>query len=118
MILKKVDSLYVEERRQLRVQIEWTDSLLLFQAHYHLYDDVARIHNYQMRREISALQAENYSLERQLFSYQRSIALAHSRGQYSEDTDEIGDFRYRDEAHDRPPYSLADRSVSTDTEYA
>lgn len=32
------------------------------------------------RREIVTLQAENYSLERQLFSYQKSIAYAHSRG--------------------------------------
>ena len=37
------------------------------------------------RREINALQAENYSLERQLFSYQKSIAYAHSKGQYSAD---------------------------------
>jgi hypothetical protein len=40
---------------------------------------------YIYRREITALQAENYSLERQLFSYQKSIAYAHSRGQYSAD---------------------------------
>ena len=31
------------------------------------------------RREISALEAENYSLERQLFSYQKSIAYAQTR---------------------------------------
>ena len=37
------------------------------------------------RREISALQAENYSLERQLFSYQKSIAFASSRGTYSDE---------------------------------
>lgn len=37
------------------------------------------------RREISALQAENYSLERQLFSYQKSIAFANSRGTYSDE---------------------------------
>ncbi|KAG8237330.1 hypothetical protein J437_LFUL016345 [Ladona fulva] len=40
-------------------------------------------------REISALQAENYSLERQLFSYQKSIAYAHSRGStYPEDAED------------------------------
>ena len=31
------------------------------------------------RKEISALQSENYSLERQLFSYQRSLAMAQAR---------------------------------------
>lgn len=33
-----------------------------------------------------ALQAENYSLERQLFSYQKSISIVNSRGQVSEDS--------------------------------
>ncbi|XP_077292856.1 uncharacterized protein LOC143915909 [Arctopsyche grandis] len=76
---------YLTDKSQLRVQIEWDESYLLFQATYHKYDDVCRIHNFQMRREIATLQAENYSLERQLFSYQRSIACAHSRGTYSDD---------------------------------
>ncbi|GLH08666.1 Uncharacterized protein GBIM_13855 [Gryllus bimaculatus] len=76
---------YVTDKGQLRVQVEWGECFLLFQATYHKYDDVCRIHNYQMRREIGALQAENYSLERQLFSYQKSIAYAHSRGAYSDD---------------------------------
>lgn len=31
------------------------------------------------RKEISVLQSENYSLERQLFSYQRSLAMAQAR---------------------------------------
>ena len=40
---------YVSEKQQLRIQVEWDESLLLFQATYHKYDDVCRIHNYQMR---------------------------------------------------------------------
>lgn len=76
---------YSEGNNQIIVQIEWIESLLLFQATYHKYDDISRTQNYQMKREISALQAENYSLERQLFSYQKSLAYASSRGHYSDD---------------------------------
>lgn len=36
---------------------------------------------YRFRREILALQSENYALEKQLYSYQKSIARTHSRGQ-------------------------------------
>lgn len=32
------------------------------------------------RKEIGALQTENYSLERQLFSYQKSLSLANTKG--------------------------------------
>ncbi|KAL5241352.1 hypothetical protein ACI65C_008762, partial [Semiaphis heraclei] len=79
---------FLTDKGQLRVQIEWEESYLLFQATYHKYDDVSRTHNYQMRREITALQAENYSLERQLFSYQKSMSLVQSRGTtYSDDLD-------------------------------
>lgn len=117
---------YLAEKGQLRVQVEWEESHMLFQATYHKYDDVSRVHNIQMRREIVALQAENYSLERQLFSYQKSIAYAHSRGTYSDDgatpdgrerdleDEEDGEGPYCDER----AYSLGDRSLSTDTEYA
>ncbi|KAJ9588800.1 hypothetical protein L9F63_017911 [Diploptera punctata] len=111
---------FLTDKGQLRVQVEWGECYLLFQATYHKYDDVCRIHNYQMRREIGALQAENYSLERQLFSYQKSIAYAHSRGTYSDDLatpdgrcEEDDEPYYEDRA-----YSLGDRSLSTDTEYA
>lgn len=39
------------------------------------------------RREISALEADNYSLERQLFSYQKSLAYTQSRGPgYADDS--------------------------------
>lgn len=85
---------FLTDKGQLRVQVEWEESYLLFQATYHKYDDVSRTHNYQMRREITALQAENYSLERQLFSYQKSMSLVQSRGTtYSDDLDptDLGD---------------------------
>ena len=62
------------------------------------------------RKEIGALQAENYSLERQLFSYQKSIAYAHSRGGTT--TEESTTY----ECSTHRPY--LDRCVSTDTEYA
>ncbi|XP_022175875.1 mastermind-like domain-containing protein 1 [Myzus persicae] len=85
---------FLTDKGQLRVQVEWEESYLLFQATYHKYDDVSRTHNYQMRREITALQTENYSLERQLFSYQKSMSLVQSRGTtYSDDLDptDLGD---------------------------
>lgn len=58
------------------------------------------------RREISVLQAENYSLERQLFSYQKSLAYAQAQA---------GEPAAAVEAGRRSP---AERSLSTDTEYA
>nr|XP_018908729.1 PREDICTED: uncharacterized protein LOC109038201 [Bemisia tabaci] len=109
---------YLTAKGQLRVQVEWADSYLLFQATYHKYDDVTRLHCQQMRREITALQAENYSLERQLFSYQKSIAYAHSaRGPgYGDDGTPDGD--PRDDGSFFEDRHLLDRSLSTDTEYA
>lgn len=75
------------------------------------------------RREISTLQAENYSLERQLFSYQKSIAFAHSRGAYSYDAatpdgrgEEDDDQYFGERAYSS--VSLGDRTMSSDTEYA
>lgn len=71
------------------------------------------------RKEITALQAENYSLERQLFSYQKSIAFAHSRGTYSDDlTLEDGRAEDDEQYFEGRDYSVGDRSLSTDTEYA
>ncbi|ODM88432.1 hypothetical protein Ocin01_18250 [Orchesella cincta] len=121
------NSFYLNDKRQVRIQIEWGESYLLFQATYHKYDDVTRMHNFQMRREIGALQAENYSLERQLFSYQKSIAYAHAhqhpsttaaatpatRGSHSHHSGE-NSYESNDQHH-RP---FLDRGVSTDTEYA
>lgn len=119
--LKEPGCPYLTDKGQLRVQIEWEESYLLFQATYHKYDDVSRLHNTQMRREIQALQAENYSLERQLFSYQKSLAYAHSRGTISDDLTPP-DGRGEDEEpyfhHENPAYSIGDRSISTDTDYA
>ncbi|PSN54091.1 hypothetical protein C0J52_03097 [Blattella germanica] len=120
MYMKEPGCPYLTDKGQLKVQVEWGECYLLFQATYHKYDDVCRIHNYQMRREIGALQAENYSLERQLFSYQKSIAYAHSRGTYSDDL-ATPDGRCEDDDeqyYEDRAYSLGDRSLSTDTEYA
>ena len=47
--LLKTANGYLNDKQQLRVQVEWDETLLLFQATYHKYDDVGRIHNYQMR---------------------------------------------------------------------
>ncbi|XP_014259022.2 uncharacterized protein LOC106672250 [Cimex lectularius] len=112
---------YLTDKGQLKVQVEWEESFLLFQSTYHKYDDVSRIHNQQMRKEIHALQAENYGLERQLFSYQKSIAFAHSRGTYSDDLvspDGRGEDDEDERYYEDRTYSLGDRSLSTDTEYA
>ncbi|RWS26430.1 uncharacterized protein B4U80_08312, partial [Leptotrombidium deliense] len=76
---------YLEMEGHLTVHIEWVDSILLFNNLYHKYDDLARIHSHQMRREVTALQAENYSLERQLFSYQKSISMVSARAQRGTD---------------------------------
>ncbi|XP_071444417.1 uncharacterized protein [Hetaerina americana] len=127
--MREPDCPYLTEKGQVRVRVEWGECHLLFQATYHKYDDVSRIHNHQMRREISALQAENYSLERQLFSYQKSIAYAHSRGSSYPDelaspSQELGEEDDDEEYYDEEgggggrAYSLGDRSLSTDTEYA
>ncbi|RWS03481.1 hypothetical protein B4U79_07028, partial [Dinothrombium tinctorium] len=72
---------YLEMEGHLTVHIEWVDSILLFNNLYHKYDDLPRIQGQQMRREVAALQAENYSLERQLFSYQKSISMVSARSQ-------------------------------------
>ncbi|KAK7595047.1 hypothetical protein V9T40_001480 [Parthenolecanium corni] len=117
--LREPNCPFITDKNQLRIQIEWGDSYLLFQSTYHKYDDVVRLHNQQMRKEIATLQAENYSLERQLFSYQKSIAFAHSRGTYSDDLTVV-DGRTEDEESyfEGGNYSLGGRSLSTDTEYA
>lgn len=60
------------------------------------------------RREIAVLQTENYSLERQLFSYQKSLAYAQAQA---------GEGEGGAEARVAPAQS-PERSLSTDTEYA
>ncbi|XP_065936490.1 uncharacterized protein [Magallana gigas] len=67
--------------QKVTVHIHWIDSHLLTTPTYHSLDDVSRLHKHQMMREILALQSENYALEKQLYSYQKSIARTHSRGQ-------------------------------------
>lgn len=113
--IKESPNLYLESNGNLTVHIEWLESILLFNSSYHKYDDIFHLHCHQMKREISALQAENYYLERQLFSYQKSISLANSRGQASEDlTNE-----YYPEGH-QPYYerSLSEGQSFSETEYA
>ncbi|KAH9407552.1 hypothetical protein TYRP_012374 [Tyrophagus putrescentiae] len=71
---------YLENESHLTVLVEWFDSIMLFNHIYHKYDDIARMHCHQMRREIQALTSENYSLERQIFAYQKSISMANNIG--------------------------------------
>ncbi len=47
--IRDPNSFYLNDKHQVRVQIEWGESYLLFQATYHKYDDVTRVHNFQMR---------------------------------------------------------------------
>ncbi|KAF0294076.1 hypothetical protein FJT64_008217 [Amphibalanus amphitrite] len=42
-------SLFVDDRHQVLVQLEWLETVLLFQSTYHKYDDISRVHNFQMR---------------------------------------------------------------------
>lgn len=106
---------------QIRVRIEWNECHMLFQATYHRYDDVCRIHNQQMRREIATLQDENYTLERQLFSYQKSLAFAQAqeeeeRQQQQQPTSQLTSAAA---AGTRSSHHHAlEHSTSTDTEYA
>ncbi|XP_064466638.1 uncharacterized protein LOC135377855 [Ornithodoros turicata] len=86
--IRESASMYLDSSGHLTVHVEWLDSQLLFGATYHKYDDIARLQCHQMKREISALQAENYNLERQVFSYQKSISYASARGQPSDDLPE------------------------------
>lgn len=101
---------FLTDKGQLRIRLEWNESHLLFQATYHKYDDVCRIHNQQMRREISLLQAENYSLERQLFSYQKSLAYTQAQQQQQQ--------QHQNQQHHGGHQAHLERSASTDTEYA
>ncbi|KAI8790088.1 hypothetical protein BgiBS90_008012 [Biomphalaria glabrata] len=73
--MKNPDCPFLElDDHKLTVHIEWMDSHLLACPNYTNIDDVTRLHKHQMSREILALQAENYALEKQLHSYQQSLA--------------------------------------------
>ncbi|XP_046420103.1 uncharacterized protein LOC124301048 [Neodiprion virginianus] len=113
--VKDVECPFITDKGQLRVRLEWNEGHLLFQATYHKYDDVCRVHNQQMRREIAALQAENYSLERQLFSYQQSLAFAQAQAQAQGQEPDVVD---PDHHHHHHHHHHLERSASTDTEYA
>lgn len=101
---------FLTDKGQLRIRLEWNESHLLFQATYHKYDDVCRIHNEQMRREIVSLQTENYSLEKQLFSYQKSLAYTQAQQQQQQ--------QHQNQQHHGGHQAHLERSASTDTEYA
>lgn len=103
---------YLTDKGQLRIRLEWNESHLLFQATYHKYDDVCRVHNQQMRREIMSLQAENYSLERQLFSYQKSLAYAQAQQQQQQQQ------HPNQQHHSVGHQGHLERTASSDTEYA
>ncbi|KAK2575618.1 hypothetical protein KPH14_011322 [Odynerus spinipes] len=116
---------FLTDKKQLRIRLEWNESHLLFQATYHKYDDVCRIHNQQMRREIASLQAENYSLERQLFSYQKSLAFAQAQQQQHQQQQQQQQQQQTQQQPQQPGQprhtshqAHLERSASTDTEYA
>lgn len=104
---------YLTDKGQLRIRLEWNESHLLFQATYHKYDDVCRVHNQQMRREIASLQAENYSLEQQLFRYQKSLAYAQTQQQQQQQQQHPNQ-----QHHSMSHPGHLERSASSDTEYA
>ncbi|XP_032686875.1 uncharacterized protein LOC116851521 [Odontomachus brunneus] len=108
---------FLTDKGQLKVRLEWNESHLLFQATYHKYDDVCRVHNQQMRREIASLQAENYSLERQLFSYQKSLAYAQAQQQQQQHQQQQQQHSNQQHHSMSHPTHL-ERSASSDTEYA
>lgn len=142
--LKSNKCTLINENGQIRVRLEWIESHVLFQATYHNYDDVYRMHNQQMRREINVLQSENYGLERQLFSYQKSLAYAQAQQQHPSAHPYIHD-NTSTSLHTTPPTQppayhsqslphsqlrhssstyhpanqhIFERSISTETEYA
>uniref|UniRef100_T1IZ86 MATH domain-containing protein n=1 Tax=Strigamia maritima TaxID=126957 RepID=T1IZ86_STRMM len=70
---------FLDDSNHLIVHIEWIESVILFQASYHKYDEICRAQNYQMRKEINSLQTENQRLERQLLRCRKSLAYFTSR---------------------------------------
>ncbi|CAB4065232.1 unnamed protein product [Lepeophtheirus salmonis] len=61
---------YLIGRSNIRIQIEWIQSYLLFQSTYHHYDDLIRVQTYQMRHDIANLRLENDMLEQRLCLYE------------------------------------------------
>ncbi|KAH3769956.1 hypothetical protein DPMN_171235 [Dreissena polymorpha] len=73
--LTDASCLYTEpEDPHLTLHIEWVESHLLATPSYHAHDDIDKLQKHQMRREMLALQSENLVLEKQLHSYQQSLA--------------------------------------------
>lgn len=61
---------YLDQDGGITVEIEWYFSHLLHYPEYSHLDDVVRKQKLQMQREIQTLQQENYTLEKQLHSFQ------------------------------------------------
>lgn len=47
--MSRPGSAFLHPGGELRVRLEWGDTYLLFQATYHVYDDLCRLHAHQMR---------------------------------------------------------------------
>lgn len=73
-----VDELRVRLQRKKYIDVVWKKYEMRIEKYNHIW---SLIFFYRFRREILALQSENYALEKQLYSYQKSIARTHSRGQ-------------------------------------
>ncbi|KAI0223483.1 hypothetical protein LSAT2_025325 [Lamellibrachia satsuma] len=69
-----MDGSLLEKDGRLIVHLEWINSHLLYNEKYNRLDEVACRQKHQMMREIMALQAENYALEKQLHSYHLSMS--------------------------------------------
>uniref|UniRef100_A0A914VUN9 Uncharacterized protein n=1 Tax=Plectus sambesii TaxID=2011161 RepID=A0A914VUN9_9BILA len=86
------DSVWLNRQEsRLTVEINWLASHLLVQPTYNAYDHVLRRHAVQLRREVEALQAENFSLEKDMHSYQQSIASKCASSNHSQATTPIGE---------------------------
>lgn len=81
----------------------------IFNKSFHVFLSLSSTYH---RREITALQVENYSLERQLLSYQKSLAMAH-RAHNSDDLDDEY-YNNHDHYYDR---SLSEAQSFSESEY-
>ncbi|KAK8379643.1 hypothetical protein O3P69_019544 [Scylla paramamosain] len=98
--------------KEITVQVEWVESLLLFQATYHKYDDVTRMHNFQMRREISVgTYVDDTGLE-------EGGADDYPADAYSNGKRDYHGSEYAPRSYDYGYTGLQERAFSTDTDYA
>ncbi|KAK2141779.1 hypothetical protein LSH36_1042g00007 [Paralvinella palmiformis] len=102
--LQDADSVYLDpEFHRMTIQVEWLETHVLHHERYQRLDDINSKHKHQMLREIMALQAENYALEKQLYSYQVSIAKTETPRPKDEPEPEVRD-GYRRLENDRGPH--------------